>query len=392
MNSGTGRLAHETTCHNGLHGSDQRVEVEALTRNLRVAFFADAYLDYSLELAAELAPRVDLTVIRPAGWDELAQMQDPPSNVVAFPRSRMRDPRSAVRARRLVRSLAELPIDVLHVQASNNPWINLAMGSTELPMSIVQTVHDVTRHPGDRRTSRAGSWTARRWREHVDRFIVHTDGIGHDLTRFWDVPRDRWSVVPHGELGSCYRRHGVTNPAAEREDATVLFFGRIWPYKGLDVLIHALAATDRPTRLIIAGKGEPIDEYTAGLPSHVDVEVHEGFVDHEATLRLFERATIVCLPYREASQSGVAALAVGLGVPIVASNVGGIGETLRPEVDALLVSPDEPVELAAAIGRLLDQPVLRQRMSASQAERATGDMSWASIADQTLSVYRSVLR
>ena len=124
---------------------------------------------------------------------------------------------------------------------------------------------------------------------------------------------------------------------------------------------------------------------------HIEVEVLDGYVDRATTLRLFGEATVVCLPYREASQSGVAALAVGLGVPIVASDVGGIGESLRPGTDALLVPPGDPSALAVALTRLLDDSALRVSMSRHQAERASTDMSWSQIAEQTVSVYRSSL-
>lgn len=366
-----------------------------MTRDLRVALFADAYLDYSLELARELAGHVELTIVHPVAWGERVSHRPIDAQEISFEHSRMRDPRTIIDAIQLIRSISELPVDLLHVQATNNPWINLALRSIRLPIPIVQTVHDVARHPGDRRTPRLGNRAARSWSDRVDRFIVHTEGLGRELETQWGIPAERWSVVPHGELGGCYRGHsGPSASAGEPNTNVVLFFGRVWPYKGLDVLVEAMTLLDddRTTRLVVAGRGEPIAPYVARLPAHIEVEVLEGFVDHVTTLRLFEEATVVCLPYREASQSGVAAIAVGLGVPIVASDVGGIGESLRPGLDALLVPPADPSALAAALTRLLDEPALRDAMSQHQAERASTDMSWSQIAEQTACIYRSVLR
>ncbi len=365
-----------------------------MTRDLRVALFADAYRDYSVELARELGGRVDLTVIHPLAWGEGIAQRPIDAQEISFEHSRMRDPRTVISSFQLIRSIAELDVDVLHVQATNNPWINLAFRSVTLPFPIVQTVHDVVRHPGDRRTPRFGNRAARSWSDRVDRFIVHTQGLGLQLEKRWGVPQERWSVVPHGELGSCYREDAEGGPdPVERSTNTVLFFGRVWPYKGLDVLVEALTmfGADRSTRLVVAGSGEPIAPYVARLPPHIEVEVLDGYVDRATTLRLFGEATVVCLPYREASQSGVAALAVGLGVPIVASDVGGIGESLRPGTDALLVPPGDPSALAVALTRLLDDSALRVSMSRHQAERASTDMSWSQIAEQTVSVYRSSL-
>lgn len=366
-----------------------------MTRDLRVALFADAYLDYSLELARELASHVDLTMIHPLAWGERITHRPIDAQEISFELSRMRDPRTIVPTVQLIRAISKLDVDLLHVQTTNNPWINLALRFVQVPFPIVQTVHDVVRHPGDRRTPRFGNRAARSWSDRVDRFIVHTEGLGLQLEKRWGVSDDRWSVVPHGELGSCYRDDpGRGANPVERERNTVLFFGRVWPYKGLDVLVEALTLfdADRSTRLVVAGRGEPIAPYVARLPAHIEVEVLDGYVDHATTLRLFDEATVVCLPYREASQSGVAALAVGLGVPIVASDVGGIGESLRPGLDALLVPPGDPSALAAALRRLLDEPALSDAMSRHQAERASTDMSWSQIAEQTVRVYRSILQ
>ncbi len=377
------------------HESDQCVEVTAMTRDLRVALFADAYFDYSRELARDLAGHVELTTIHPLAWGERVAQRPIDAREISFEHTRMRDPRTIIQAFRLVQAISELHVDLLHVQATNNPWINLALRSVRVPFPIVQTVHDVVRHPGDRVTPRFGNRSARSWSDRVDHFIVHTEGLGRQLEKGWGISDACWSVVPHGELGSCYRDHRRRGEGpVEREKNTVLFFGRVWPYKGLDVLVDALTlfGPDRSTRLVVAGRGEPIAPYVARLPAHIEVDVLDGYVDHTTTLRLFEQATVVCLPYREASQSGVAALAVGLGVPIVASDVGGIGESLRSGLDAILVPPSDPSALAAALAQLLDEPARRVAMSRHQEERASTDLSWSQIAEKTVCVYRSVLQ
>lgn len=357
---------------------------------LRVTMFADAYLDYVVSLSRALAPLVDLTLVSPTDWRrhlDGAGLADH----VTFEGPRMRDPRSGPAARRLVRIIDDVEADVVHVQATSNPWINIAVLIDPLVGPTVETVHDVVRHRGDRRTPRSGALTARWWRRRVDRFIVHTPGLGRQLTDRWRIPIQRQSVVAHGELGSRYPARD--HDGAEPEPRTILFFGRVWPYKGLDVLVAALTtmAPDRPTRLIVAGQGQALGRYLDAVPDWVDCEVIDRYVSHHEVHGLFCRATLLCLPYREASQSGVAALAVGLGVPMVASDVGGVGESLRHGVDALFVPPDQPIALGTAIEELLGDPERRAAMSARLLERAAGDLSWPVIARQTVAVYRSVL-
>jgi glycosyltransferase involved in cell wall biosynthesis len=120
----------------------------------------------------------------------------------------------------------------------------------------------------------------------------------------------------------------------------------------------------------------------------VTVELIDRYLSTEETLDAFDRATLVCLPYLESSQSGVAAMAVGLSTPAVATAVGGLPDLLRPGREALVVPPGDAAALAAAIDRVLDDGELRARMMASSSARAAGDLSWSSIAAATSAVYR----
>jgi glycosyltransferase involved in cell wall biosynthesis len=366
---------------------------------IAVTMYTDSYEDYVLSLAPELASRCELTLIQPASWttpaagDSAEQRSQGAVRPVSLPR--VRDPRRFRAISGVVSSLGRSGADIVHVQQSGDPWFSLAMLAHRPKVPTVVSIHDVTPHPGDGTQIPGGNLMQRAWKHRVARFIVHAPDLVGELSHAWGIDPGRVRVIDHGELGSLYRsRVGVQRPRATREPATVLFYGRRWPYKGLSVLVSALnlmASVTGELRLIVAGQGEPLEPTLAGLSTQVAVERHDKRVDDATTVDLFDRATLVCLPYVEASQSGVAALAIGLGTPVVASNVGGIPRLIRDGREGLLVPPGDPHALATALTTVIDDPTLQASMAAACIDRANGDLSPAAIAQATLAVYREVL-
>jgi glycosyltransferase involved in cell wall biosynthesis len=207
------------------------------------------------------------------------------------------------------------------------------------------------------------------------------------------VPHQRVNVLPHGELGSLYQRR-VSQNSLPREPYTLLFFGRIWPYKGLKYLLEAmpLIAEHLPdVKLIIAGRGENLRQYFPNGCDDKRYEILNNFISLEDVVGLFQRSTVTILPYIEASQSGVAALSYGMGTPIIASDVGGLSEIVRHEKDGLLVPPRDVRALADAIVRLLSDHNLQHQMQAAALARCQEDLNWSNIAAQTVEVYRKAM-
>ena len=87
-------------------------------------------------------------------------------------------------------------------------------------------------------------------------------------------------------------------------------------------------------------------------------------------------ADFVVLPYRDATQSGVIAAALGNGRPVIASRVGGIPENIRDGEEGLLVMPGDPAALAAAIERALSSRERRLQMAESVKRTAAGALAW----------------
>ncbi|GAA4235714.1 glycosyltransferase [Actinomadura meridiana] len=145
----------------------------------------------------------------------------------------------------------------------------------------------------------------------------------------------------------------------ERDDAKVrrhlLFFGIVRPYKGLDVLLRALAEGPDGVTLTVAGEfWGGVDETRAlidslGLTSRV--ELRPGYVPAADVPGLFAEADALVLPYRTATASQNVWMANEQGIPVIATDVGGFAAQVRDGVDGLICTPDDVPSLAAALRR-----------------------------------------
>jgi glycosyltransferase involved in cell wall biosynthesis len=165
-----------------------------------------------------------------------------------------------------------------------------------------------------------------------------------------------------------------------RAGLELLSYGFVRPYKGVDILIDALAELrDQDVFLTIAGEvwGGRTDLEAAVRAAGVAerVELRSYYHGEEETAELFARADAVVLPYRDASASGVVALAYHYDRPVVVTRVGGLPDVVEEGRTGFVVPPDNTVALAAAIrGCRAFQPC------AEALARLKDRMSWSSLA------------
>ncbi len=246
---------------------------------------------------------------------------------------------------------------------------------------IVLTIHDPVPHIGSK------SWYSMietpAFLYKAPNIIVH----GEKFRGYF--PDKRVFVIPHGEYG---RFKSTAEGVAEEAD-TVLFFGRINKYKGIEVLIKAMDGVwkARPqTKLIIAGEGD-----LKALGIEVDglkgIEILNNYIPNEEVSKLFQRAAIVVLPYIEGSQSGVLATALALGKPTIATKVGCFEETIESGKNGLLVNPGESEGLKDAILELLENKSLREELGRNAKQYSDQFLQWAPIAKSTLEAYKKML-
>ncbi len=359
---------------------------------MRIALLHFYFDEYSIQLANGLAKYVDLTLIQPEKLSAICKdVIDDRIRVFRLKTPRIRDPRNLLTMRAMMGIVREVKPDVLHVQETNNFWYDLTLLLHQMP-PLVTTIHDVFRHPGDRDLIPGSEYTRRIAFYRSQQLIVHSDLLKDVLVQQFRLPQQRVNVLPHGELGTLFQRWGGGRTVA-REPYTLLFFGRIWPYKGLKYLLQAmpLVAERIPeVKLIIAGRGENIGELLDDSDKK-RYEIFNDFIPVEAVASLFQRSTVTVLPYIESSQSGVAAIAYATGTPVIASNIGGLGEMIRHEQDGLLVPPRDVHALAQAIVQLLSDPHKQRVMQAAAAVRCQQDLNWSNIAAQTVEVYKHAI-
>ncbi|WP_428488786.1 glycosyltransferase [Rhodopila sp.] len=151
---------------------------------------------------------------------------------------------------------------------------------------------------------------------------------------------------------------GFAMPPVERPVSSrrLLCFGRMLPYKGLDLLAGALATlpADRSIAVRVVGHG-PESAALDALRACPNVTVENRWVPETEIGALLAWSDAMILPYREASQSGVAAAALAAGRPVIATEVGGLAEQLAGSHQLLLCEPDA-ASLSGAIRLWLDAP------------------------------------
>jgi glycosyltransferase involved in cell wall biosynthesis len=362
---------------------------------VKVALLHFCFEDYTIELANSLAKHVDLTLIQPEKvYTTCRDALDPDIRTISFAKPRIRDPRNVLSMMQMMQIIRDIQPDVLHVQETNDPWYDLTLKMNQMP-PLVTTIHDVFRHPGDRQSVFGSEYTRRIAFQRSQQIIVHAQHLKSAMTEHFKVPASRLNVIPHGELGSLYQRTAKNQDPVIKEPYTLLFMGRIWPYKGLKYLIAAMPLIAKiipDIKLIIAGKGENIEQYFPEDDDRSRYEILNRFIKADEVTHLFKKSTLSILPYVEASQSGVAALAFGMGSPIIASDVGGLSEIIRHGKDGLLVPPGNVRALADAIIQLLKNRPLQEQMQQALLWRCQGDLNWANIAEKTIETYYKAIK
>ncbi len=262
---------------------------------------------------------------------------------------------------------------------------------------VVMTVHNVTAHEQSKLFPLLAGLLFRT----ANHFIVHTQQNKASLSTHYAVPLEKISVIPHGTLdlfvaGEENRNLSRKMLGFSETHRVVLLFGAIRLYKGVDTTLLAfskIADKVPEARLLIAGKAwidwAPYEQLIETLEIKERVHCHLDYVPSDEVARYFEAADLVVLPYHHFdSQSGVGSAALAFDKPLIVSDVGGLPDLVKDK--SFVVPPQQPDALADAMLRSLGKPGQLEHMQAESRELAE-EMSWRSIAQTTLALYRRLL-
>lgn len=238
--------------------------------------------------------------------------------------------------------------------------------------------------PSARKLQRLARREARVWRE-ADGYVTITAALRADLEGRHGA-RARVAVIPDGvriEAGGVPRDEDVDVPRVG--DPVVAYSGHLYAWKGVDVLLEALAHVPKARGLIVGGHAQEPD--LARLKARAtglgigDRVTFTGMVEPSRVARFLRQADVLALPNPASVISTRFTSPLKLfeymaaGRPIVASDLPSIREVLQDEVNALLVTPGNPAAIAAAIERLIGDPALSARL-ADAALAAAPAYSW----------------
>ncbi len=298
--------------------------------------------------------------------------------------------RSWETSRKAIRFARALRPDVFHIDDVDvSPRLPLAL-STSARLPIVLTVHDPEPHSGEENWRK--SLGRRLSYRKASRFLLHSRELQDPFCLRYGIAPERVDVVRMGAMDIF--QEWEAEPATALSP-TVLFFGRLSPYKGLKTLYDAaprVADAVPGVRFVVAGRRLPhfVPPEPPDLPPPAKVDVLDGYIPNGLLGRLFRESSVVACPYTDATQSAVLLTAYGFGKPVVASAVGGLPEYVEEGRTGLLVPPGDSDQLAVALIRVLSDADLRSRLEAGiLAERSAG-LSWARAAAETMSCYESI--
>lgn len=229
-----------------------------------------------------------------------------------------------------------------------------------------------------------------------DLILVHGSSLRRRFLESYPVPPERVRAIPHGNEslflhladpgGDLRTRYGLPP-----DEPVALFFGGLRPSKGISDLIDAFAAmpTGTPGRLLVVGHPAGVEgddvvskARAAGIADRVVVDAR--YLPLAEVGPLLRTCSLVALPYRSATASGVLQLAFAFGRPVVATATGALAEDVEDGVTGLLVPPGDRPALSVALARMLSGGEATAAMGAAAARAATDRFAWGTIASSIL--------
>ncbi len=227
-----------------------------------------------------------------------------------------------------------------------------------------------------------------------DGFVVMSDIVKNDLSSM--EPGAKFCVRPH-PLYDHFGKKIEANEARKQlglspDKKTLLFFGLIRDYKGLDLLIDAMSGLDDDYQLLIAGECygsfEKYETQIANSPAKNRIVAMNEYIEDSLVPVLFSATDLLILPYKSATQSGVIPVAYHFEVPVVATDVGGLRETIEQPGTGIICEP-EVKSLESAVKQVF---AVGGEQFVNNIRKEKENLSWGKFADGVIEFAKSLIK
>ncbi len=291
---------------------------------------------------------------------------------------------------------------VFHIQWWSLPLFPVCLTFATLArwrnIPVVVTVHNV--HPHEK--SAAFLWASRVLYGQADHLIVHSETNRSQLLESYPVDPARVSHVPMGVAGlqTAAMEKGEACGALDidQERSVLLFFGTIRPYKGLEVLLRALALVrDKHPEVLLVVAGalwEPWEPYATlidQLQLEGNVSLHLEYIPECEVAGFFGAADLVVLPYTHFdAQSAVGVQALSYGKPLLVTETGGLPDLVSHDA-RWCVPARSSAALAEGILAFMEDPEASRIQFEVMRSAAAAATSWEAAATEHIKIYQHVL-
>lgn len=238
-------------------------------------------------------------------------------------------------------------------------------------------------------------WLTQYFTKGVDGYIAMSHEVYEDIEKLVKAPERRFTPHPvydhYGEMIS--REQALQDLKLDASFHYLLFFGFIRDYKGLDLLLQAMAdprLESHNIRLIVAGEfyanGEVYMNMIRNLRLQDKVVMHTDYIPNEQINRYFCAADLIVQPYKTATQSGVTQIGYHFNKAMLVTRVGGLGEIIADGRSGYVVNP-EPDAIVRAILDFYDYR--RQAAFEQETERLKQQFSWSRMVEVIMELYHS---
>jgi D-inositol-3-phosphate glycosyltransferase len=273
---------------------------------------------------------------------------------------------------------------------------------------VVVTAHNVNAGKRDSNDSYFNRLTLRIQYRLAERIFVHTPRMKQEMISEFGIPEGKVVVIPFG-INNTAPNTALTRDDAKRQfgitsaQKTLLFFGNIVPYKGLEHLLEAVAILvkkDPEYRIIVGGRIKDCADYwerivrtiaTANLSDHIVQKIE--YIPDEQVEAYFKAADVLVLPYTHVFQSGVLFLGYSFGLPAIVSDVGSMREDVIEGQTGFVSKARDPENLSQVIEEYFGSTLFENldvRRSDIQ-QFANERYSWDKVAEITKGTYGEVL-